>query len=295
MINPQWLRSFATLAAEGTFTRSAERLNLTQAAVSQHIKHLENQLGPLLVRHPRRVELTPAGLALLDYHQAMVQADALLAHRLADDPATSGELTLISPGSIGLYLYPKLLDWQQQHPGCHIHYRFAPDTDVLAAVLDNRFELGLVTQKPDSPQIAARLFAEEPLELVLPKGVTVSDWQELKALGFIDHPDGKAMATRLLARAFPGSPGPAALPCHGFINQISLILEPVARGLGFTVLPRFARQAFPRQEHIQVMPLSAQVTDKLWLIHRAQWPLSKRAQQVLAALGLPLAAHQDAP
>ena len=67
MFNPQWLKSFAMLAELGSFTDSADRLGITQAAVSQHIRHLEQQLGPLILRSKRPLELTPAGLALLDY------------------------------------------------------------------------------------------------------------------------------------------------------------------------------------------------------------------------------------
>lgn len=99
-------------------------------------------------------------------------------------------------------------------------------------------------------------------------------------LGFIDHPDGQAMATRLLSRHFPGSPAVATLPTHGFSNQIGLILEPVARGLGFTVIPGSARKAFRYQGAIQVVQGKRPLVDTLWLIHRSEWPLSARARKV---------------
>lgn len=283
MLNPQWLRSFVTLAELGNFTRTAERLDLTQAAVSQHIQRLEEQLGPLLVRHPRQIELTPAGRSLLDYCAETAAADQRLRQRLSADEAEAGDVRLITPGSIGLAFYPPLLELQRAHPGLHIHHRFAPDPDVLAAVLENRFELGLVTLRPDDPRLTVSRFAQEPLELVAPAGATVRTWSDLERLGFIDHPDGQAMAARLLSRRFPGKPGVRSLPCHGFSNQISLILEPVARGLGFSVLPRFARLAFSRPAGIQVVDADTKtpVVDTLWLLHRAEWPLSARAERVL--------------
>lgn len=284
MINPQWLRSFVTLSEFGNFTRAAESLGVTQAAVSHHIKYLEAELGQLLVRHPRKIELTPAGLALLEYHQEMTRAEKRLQLRLVENEVTQGIVSIASPGSIGLALYPMLLDWQQQNSALSIRYRFAPDNEVLEAVLDNRFELGIVTLKPDNPKLAAHAFTEEPLELIVPKGYAVNRWQDLEQLGFIDHPDGKDMATRLLARAFPGNSGINSLPCHGFINQVGLILEPVARGMGFSVLPRYARSAFGRQGDIEVVAPGHQVVDKLWLIHRAEWPLSARAQCAIKIL-----------
>ena len=189
--------------------------------------------------------------------------------------------SVLSPGSIGLRLYPLLLDLQQHHPDLTIRHRFAPDNEVMDAVLHNRFEMGLMTQKPDDKRLVAHKFTEEPLELVVPAGTAATKWEDLEALGFIDHPDGQAMATRLLSRRFPGNTGVRNLPPRGFSNQISLILEPVARGLGFTVLPRFARMAFHLQNGIQVIEAGNALVDSIWLIHRAEWPLSARAKQAL--------------
>lgn len=83
---------------------------------------------------------------------------------------------------------------------------------------------------------------------------------------------------------FPGAPGIRALRSTGFTNQITLILEPVARGLGFTVLPRYARQAFARQDAIQVVEGEPAVMDTLWLIHRAEWAVSARGRWVVGML-----------
>lgn len=281
MLNPQWLRSFVLLAETGSFTRAAERIGITQAAVSQHLGQLENALGPLVIRRPRQIELTPAGRALLGYCREIEQADKRLQHRLADGDGMRGEVSLITPGSIGLALYPVLLDMQQATPGLVIRHRFAPDPEALEAVLQNHYELGVVTLQPDDPRLVAEPFAEEELELIVPAGCRVDDWSDLERLGFIDHPDGRAMSTRLLSRHFPGNKGIRSIPAHGFVNQIGLILEPVARGLGFTVLPRHAREAFSRPRSIEVIESRAPVVDRLWLSHRAEWPLSARAQRVV--------------
>ncbi|BEV15507.1 LysR family transcriptional regulator [Herbaspirillum sp. DW155] len=284
MLNPQWLRTFAVLGEEGSFTRSAARLGLTQAAVSQHVRQLELDLGPLLIRGPRRLELTPAGLLLLEHCREAEHAERRLRQRLAQADHTPGEVSLITPGSIGLCLYPLLMDLQQRWQGLSIRHRFAPDTEVLREVIENRYELGVLALRPDDARLSVTHFAEEPLELVLPAGHRADQWDDLVKLGFIDHPDGHAMATRLLSRRFPSAPGVRQLPVRGFSNQISLILEPVARGLGFTVIPRFARQAFAQQDKLHVMENGAQVVDNLWLIHRAEWPLSPSARRLMDSL-----------
>lgn len=289
MTHPHWLRSFTTLVETGGFTRAAQRLGLTQAAVSQHLRHLEDQLGPLLIRRPRQIELTPAGVALLDYCNELEMADRRLKLRLTDASADSGEISLITPGSVGLALYPLLLDLQQRHRGLIIRHRFAPDPEIQEAVLRKQYEWGLMTLRPDDPRLMASPFAEEALELVVPAGARVEGWEDLQRLGIIDHPDGQAMATRLLMRRFPGNPGIRSLPYHGFVNQIALILEPVARGLGFAVIPRYAREAFTGADAIHVVACNTPVLDTLWLIQRAEWPLSARACYVLEQLRRSLA------
>ena len=155
---------------------------------------------------------------------------------------------------------------------------------MLDAELMNRYDLGIVTLKPDDARLAARKFIQEPLELVVPAGSKVDEWRDLEVLGFIDHPDGHAMASRLLSRRFPKHPGIEQIARHGFSNQIGLILEFVARGMGFTVIPRYARASFANQKAIDVVDCGAPVVDTLWLIHRAEWPLPARCARAVKYL-----------
>ena len=284
MANPLWLRSFQALVEQGNFTRAAERLDLTQAAVSQHIQRLEAELGLLFIRRPRRLELTPAGHALLDYLNERERVDQRLTQRLAGDLDDHGEISLMTPGSIGLAIYPRLLALQKRAPGLAIRHRFGPTREIVEAVIDGKVEMGLVGERPDDASLTVSEFATEALELVVPANTRVETFDELMALGFIDHPDGKALATRLLSRRFPGSPGYARWPRSGFTNQIGLILAPVAQGLGFSVLPRFAREAFEDQHAIRVVEGAPEVSDTLYLIQRAEWPLSARAQRALSVM-----------
>ncbi len=66
MINTLWLRSFCTLVELKHFTRTAERLHMTQSGVSQQIRKLEEQLGVVLLkRQGKTFSLTEAGERLL--------------------------------------------------------------------------------------------------------------------------------------------------------------------------------------------------------------------------------------
>lgn len=284
MINPQWLHTFAVLVEKGNFTRTAEAIGITQAAVSQHISRLEEEYGTLFLRRPRQLEITQIGENLLTYVKDVECAQKRLQQKLIHDDAEVGDISLITPGSIGLTLFPLLIELQQAFPALNIRHRFAPDSEIVASVLANEHEIGMVTLKPSDPRIHSTHFTEEPLELVVPACHKQNEWVDLQRLGFISHPDGEAMATRLLSRKYPSHPGIQDIPCSGFTNQISLILEPVAKGLGFTVIPQYARKAFERQQDIYVVECGSQVVDTIWLIHRAEWPLSRRAQKAIAFL-----------
>ncbi len=115
MFNPHLLRSFSALIQAGSFTRAADMLGITQAAVSQHLRQLEQQTGTLILRAKRPLELTPEGQALREYCLELEQANKRLQHRLNDKVNEGGEISL-TPGSIGLRIYPLLLALQQTQP-----------------------------------------------------------------------------------------------------------------------------------------------------------------------------------
>lgn len=292
MVKPQWLRTLRKLAQLKNFTRAAEQLNLTQAAVSQHIRQLETQYGELIIRNHRSIEFTPAGKAVLEYANELDNAGNRLTTRLAEFNNEKGEVSIICPGSIGLVIYPLLLELQLNKRDIAIKNKFAPDSDILDAVLNNHYEVGLMSYRPDDPKITVTAFCHESLELIIPASSSAQSWPELLALGFIDHPDGKTMATRLLSRLYSEKFSVSALPVNGFSNQISLILEPVSKGLGFTVLPKFAREAFHSQHKIKSLNHEVKVKDTLWLIHRAEWPLSAKAKIALNYLAFKLSELQ---
>ena len=284
MLKPSWIKSFKTLAEVKNFTRAAESLDLTQAAVSQHIQRLEAKFGRLIIRSSRQLELTPKGFALLDYCVEVENAEIRLKGRLSEHEGSTGKVGVICPGSLGLRIYPLLLDLQTEQPELKVCNRFAPDSEVIDAVVNNKYEIGFTSSRPDDPRLTATPFCQEALELIVPAGRQINNFQELVELGFIDHPDGKAMVSRVLSRLYPNQFSLSSLTISGYSNQIGLILDPVARGLGFTVLPSYARQAYVNAAALHIINLDEAYTDTLWLVYRSEWPLMGKALQVIEYL-----------
>ncbi|MGB1239431.1 MAG: LysR family transcriptional regulator [Pseudomonadales bacterium] len=268
MLNPQHLQTFCTLAELGHFTRTACALHMTQSGVSQHIRKLELQLKQQLVEREGGFRLTPSGREFLPEAQQILTHLEQLERRFYTDSAHEGKVCIMSPGSVGLLLYPQLLALQQRYRGLAMDYRFAPNVQISQQLQAGSVDIALTTQPTGIEDVQERSLGTEPLYLVTSRDTEVTSWAQLKALGFIDHPDGAYHASLLLGANFPEFQSVKQFKCAGFSNQISLLLEPVAMGLGFTVLPARAVQAFAGGEHIAVQPLAVPCEEALFLSMR---------------------------
>ena len=131
MINQIWLKTFCTLAEVGHFTKTAKKLFMTQSGVSQHIKKLEQQLGTsLLIRDGKSFTLNDAGNKLFIKGQELLKSAEELENLITQDEQYEGTIQIASPGSIGLKLYPYLLEIQQTFPKLIIDYNFAPNRSI---------------------------------------------------------------------------------------------------------------------------------------------------------------------
>ncbi|EEB84961.1 LysR family transcriptional regulator [Roseobacter sp. GAI101] len=272
VLNATWLDTFTTLCDVGHFTRTAERLGMTQPGVSQHLRKLEEQVGtPLIVRDGKTFTLSPAGEAVLSVGKARrLQERALREAVQVDDPDV-GTVSIGCSGSFALWIYPYLLDRMRRAPNLVIRLAAAPQASIVAGVLDGELDLGIVGDKPDHPRVQALRLGEEELCLVLPAAFQAADLDldRLNDLGFVAHPDGFAYADDLLQRNFPQTyKGADHLKVRTFINQIGQIPIPVAQGIGYTILPKSGVDAFPDQGSLSVHDLREKRYHDLWLISR---------------------------
>ena len=153
---------------------------MTQSGVSQHIRKLEEQLDTdLLIRQGKQFSLTNAGEQLYREAGEILQRLSNLEQRIGEDPPYEGLVRLMSPGSVGLKLYPQLLTLQQQHPNLIIDYRFAPNSDIERALVNHEIDIGLMTDISDDVTVSCTPMAQEALVLITPAATAAPSWEQL--------------------------------------------------------------------------------------------------------------------
>jgi DNA-binding transcriptional LysR family regulator len=236
------LRAFSAVARQGSFSRAAEELYVSQPAVSKQIAQLEAELGHTLVtRTPRGAELTGHGTLLADY---VLRAEALLSNaRLAvesgGDPGV-GTLSLAASGTPGLYLLPRLLArFHESYPGVEIAYDMSESAHALELVRAHRAELGIVGTFVLPPELDGELLREDAIVLVGPPALAERRWRrrDLEELTWVVREHGSA--TRAASEAAMLQLGLAIRRRLELVSWESIKLA-VAGGAGVAAVSRIA-------------------------------------------------------
>jgi DNA-binding transcriptional LysR family regulator len=168
------LAAFCAVVERKSFSQAAERLGVTQPAVSLQVRSLEKRLGrKLLDRSGRRVELTEAGLALYRGAQRMLALEGQLIDEL--DAGAEGELggTLevgasTGPGST---VVPVLLcEFQRENPGVAVSLSISDTQSVVDRVAERELELGVVGAARRHRSVVFEPFFRDEVVLACPPG-----------------------------------------------------------------------------------------------------------------------------
>ncbi len=165
------LRVFREVARQRSFRKTAEVLYISQPAVTQQIKALEEELGRrLLDRTGGTVRLTAAGEILLASAKA---SEALLQQATEAMSAVDGEpggtLRLAASTTIAQYLLPRLLaSFRRRHPGVALELESANTTGVVARVVEGSVALGLIEGPAHRADLVMEPWIDDELVLVVP-------------------------------------------------------------------------------------------------------------------------------
>lgn len=152
MLSLYKLEIFATVVQTGSFSAAADRLLMTQPAVSQHIHDLEASLGARLFQRGRRgVSLTPAGETLHTYTREILRLLAEAENAVTDvQHLANGQVTVAATPGVGVYLLP---DWtqafRQHYANLTVTVQTGTTPQIIAGLRGGRMDLGIIEGELD--------------------------------------------------------------------------------------------------------------------------------------------------
>lgn len=174
MLNLHKLEIFSMVAQEGSFSRAAERLYMTQAAVSQHMRELENVLGTaLFVRGRRGVHLTPSGERLAEYAErifALVREAELAVAEVGN--LAKNHLTLGATTGVSIYFLPELAQpFTTRYPQMTLSVVSHNAPKARESLMAHQIDLALIEDDEVIPEADGMgAFMLQPVELVVVVG-----------------------------------------------------------------------------------------------------------------------------
>jgi LysR family transcriptional regulator, hydrogen peroxide-inducible genes activator len=278
------LEVLAAVAEAGSLTAAAARCHLSQPAITQQIKALEDEIGEaLLIRRARGVEPTAAGRTVLE-HAARLLAerdklrDAFAGRRqLQHGRVSFGIIPTIAP-----YLLPQWLGpFRERFPGIAIAISESRTEELIAQLADGRIEFAVLSDVSESDRqkwsLHLKELFREPLLLAAPAQHPLAlrkaapEPSDLKAGELIHLKGGHCLADRTLRLCKIREPDPG-LQC----DQLGTALSMVAAGLGVTVVPKLATRN-RALDGIVLRPFAGKG------LHRVIALLKRRGRGVLAA------------
>lgn len=232
------LEIFALIAELKSFTATAEKLGISQSAVSHALKSLEQQWGiNLISRSQSDIELTTTGQQLLTHVKELLSiSDTLEKEVAAIHGLNEGTLRIGSFGaSSSIYLLPEILEtFRQRYPKIEIYIDEGEDKEVAQWLLERRIEVGFLIM-PDErfdtfPLIEDRFVALIPNQFPLAQQLYI-DPAQLENCPFIMTMAGSRYQVELILKNFNVKPD-----IKFYVSQILSIVSMVHNQLGVSIV-----------------------------------------------------------
>jgi LysR family cyn operon transcriptional activator len=164
------LRTFREVAEALSFTRAAQKLNMTQSAVSHQIKALESELGePLFIRAKGGVRLTDSGQLALSYAERILEeADALRERIRGDEHEPRGRVRAAAATQAFVHLFARLFEsFMRDHERVELSFRTTVSTEqTVADILNGAADVGFASLPVYSPALQVTELFEDELGVV---------------------------------------------------------------------------------------------------------------------------------
>ena len=277
------LRLLLAVSREGSVSRAAQRLHLTQPTLSTQLRQLAEQVGlPLFERVGRKLHLTAAGRVVLDtaarVEQELENLDETLAELRGD---VVGRLRLAVVSTAETFI-PRLLgDFRRERPAVEVSLVVLNRDAVIRRLADNLDDLYIMSRPPQAPPVVATPFLSNPLVVVAAAehplaGRETLQIEALAAEEFVLREPGSG--TRQAAEHFFAAHGLALRP-RLELGSNEAVKQAVAGGLGLSLLSAHAL-AHAVDEGIAVLRVEGTPLPTQWQV---VYPAGKRLSPLASA------------
>jgi len=195
------LRSFLAVVDSGQITTAAERLNITQSALTRRLQQLEQHFGvKLLTRHRKGTLPTEMGKMVEAKARYLVTSyDQLREDVAVHQRLEAGTLRLGGGATAVSFILPQAIaDFQVQYPNIHFQLKEAGSSEIAKDVASGRLEVGLVTLPVQARDLLVEPIVKDQIVLVAPKdhrlvGSQAIEINALDGLAFVGFEDGSAI------------------------------------------------------------------------------------------------------
>lgn len=182
-MNHARLKAFHAVARAGGFSRAAEMAGLTQPALSDHVKKLEEAHGVQLFRRgPRGVSLTDLGLRLFGLTERLFETEAEIDELLSRARGLV-EGALLIGADAAVHVLPLLARFRARHPGITLKITAGNTQSLIADLESFRIDFAVLAELPESPALRARPLSQSRLIAFVSAD---HEWARRKSLSFAD-------------------------------------------------------------------------------------------------------------
>lgn len=163
------LTTFITVARIKSFTKAAEILNLTQPAVSQHIKYLEEYYGVGLIKKTgKEIGLTEEGLILYKYAKELDILHRNLEAEIRNKSGIHKSYKVGASMTVGGYVLPYILaEYKREHPNRDILLQVNNTEEIISKLLNRKLDLALVEGNFDRNKFSYKKFKDDEMVLAV--------------------------------------------------------------------------------------------------------------------------------
>jgi DNA-binding transcriptional LysR family regulator len=254
------LEAFYTLSQTLNFTKAAEKLHVTQSALSQRILNLEKQLElTLFVRDRSGLRITEAGFKLIRYcqQQMNLEYEVIQSLKSPDSDEVSGVVRIGGFSAVmDTLVIPALSELVKTHPQVTLHV-IKRDASILLQMLKNaEIDYVILDDRLNKEELERVLLGKE-------KNVLVQNKKYQGADVFLDHHPDDDLTLRYLKL---GKSKPSKFQRH-FLNDSAGLIQGVQQGLGRAVLPL---HLIKKNQNIEIVDKNQILEIPLYLYHYVQ-------------------------